>query len=216
MSLEIEKRFRQINITNIKKIMKQNGFKKQGGFLFKILTYKGLNDNQVIRIRDEGFRTTFTIKDLSHKPFEKEYEVNISDFDMMRLMLEQLNLEIKYGLNKFREIYKSKNGKNEVIFDYFPGLPPYMEIESKTEKDLNETMKLFGVKDEPKFTGSDLYLEHYGIPIYKPDGKDEGLNFENAEKRLTKQIKKNKSVFLTLLKEQKKKLLKKGIKAKKI
>ena len=153
MSFEIEKRFRQIDIKNIKKIMKENDFKRQGGYLFKITTYKGIRDNMVIRVRDEGFRTTFTIKDTSFGKFEKEYEVNVDNYEMMNVMLHQLNLEIKYELNKFREIYKSKNGKNEVIFDHFPGLPGYMEIESSNEKELEKTMKLFGVKDEPKFTG---------------------------------------------------------------
>ena len=40
MSFEIEKRFRQIDIKNIKKIMKKNEFKRQGGYLFKITTHK--------------------------------------------------------------------------------------------------------------------------------------------------------------------------------
>jgi adenylate cyclase class IV len=108
-----------------------------------------------IRVRDEGFRITFTIKDTSQGKFEKttffklKYEVNVDNYDMMNIMLHQLNLEEKYQLNKFREIYKSKNGKNEVIFDHFPGLPGYMEIESLSEKELEKTMKLFGVKDEP-------------------------------------------------------------------
>ena len=96
MSFEIEKRFRQINIKNIKKIIKENGFKRQGGYLFKITTYKGIRDNMVIRVRDEGFRITFTIKDTSQGKFEKEYEVNVDNYDMMNIMLHQLNLEIKY------------------------------------------------------------------------------------------------------------------------
>ena len=87
---------------------------------------------------------------------------------MMNIMLHQLNLEEKYQLNKFREIYKSKNGKNEVIFDHFPGLPGYMEIESSNEKELEKTMKLFGVKDEPKFTGGDsLQVDTWNITTFR-------------------------------------------------
>ena len=87
-----------------------------------------------------------------------------------------------------------------------------MEIESSNEKELEKTMKLFGVKDEPKFTGGDLYLEHYNIPLLKENKEDAtGLNFDNAIKKLNKYITKNKDVFVKILKTQRTKLLKKKI-----
>ena len=122
-------------------------------------------------------------------------------------MLLQLKLEKNFELHKYREIYRTKNGKTEVIFDNFPGLPPYMEIESKTEKDLQKTMKLLGLPEEPKFSASDLYLEHYGITKDRPDFP---LTFSNAFEYLSKYITKNKKDFNDLIKKQIKKYNKKS------
>ena len=41
-------------------------------------------------------------------------------------MIKQLGFTKKYELVKFREIYR--NESNEVIFDFFPGLEPYIEV----------------------------------------------------------------------------------------
>ena len=62
MSLEIEKRFKNFDYKETVQKLLDNNFTKVGGFMFKIATYKGLTPNQRIRVRDEGFRTTFTIK----------------------------------------------------------------------------------------------------------------------------------------------------------
>lgn len=207
MSLEIEKRFKNFKYTEIKKKLLENNFEKFGGFLFKIITYKGLDKNQKIRVRDEGYRTVFTIKNVDTNNYDVEYEVIIDSYDMMNQMLIQLKLEKNFELHKFREIYRSKNGKTEVIFDNFPGLPPYMEVESKTEKDLQKTMKILGLSEEPKFTASDLYLEHYGITKNRPDFP---LTFANADEYLTKYITKSKKEFMDLLKKQHKKYNKKS------
>ncbi len=114
-------------------------------------------------------------------------------------MISQLNVEKKYELVKFREIYQDDS--NEVIFDSFPGLEPYMEIESKTEQDLKKTMKLLGVSQEPVFTAKNLYWETYGIPMER---KDADLNFSNALEAFDQFITKNKEQFVKILSKQQK------------
>jgi len=204
MSSEIEKRFKDFNYKKITKKLLKNEFTKVGAFVFKIINFKGLVPNQRIRIRDEGFRITFTIKILSENSYDTEYEVIVNDYNMIEKMMEQLQLTKLYDLHKFREIYKSNDGKTEVIFDHFPGLPPYMEIESESEKDLFETMKKLNLHDEPKFAAKDLYFSVYGIT---KDRKDDSLTFENADK-LIEYITKNKSYFQKILKYQRDKLIK--------
>jgi hypothetical protein len=117
----------------------------------------------------------------------------------MRQIIEQLQIEKKYELVKYREIFQ--NDSNEVVFDFFPELDPYMEIESKTEADLKSTMGLLGVSEETHFTAKTLYLEAYGITM---DRKDGDLDFSNAKEALGSLITKNKDKFDLILKTQKK------------
>ena len=140
MSLEIEKRFKNFNYNQIKKKFKNNEIKKVGGFLFKMSTYKSSVEGQSIRIRDEGHRITFTIKQKKPQSYDTEYEVIVDNYEMIDKMIKLMGYQKNYDLYKYREIYKTKDNKSEIVFDHFPGLPPYMEIESKTEKELNKTI----------------------------------------------------------------------------
>jgi len=49
-------------------------------------------------------------------------------------------------IKKYHEIYITKNKKSEIIFDHYPGLPPYIEIESTNETELNKIIKLLKLK----------------------------------------------------------------------
>lgn len=208
MSLEIEKRFKIFDYNKIKKQFKKLEIKKVRGILFKLAVYKSPKDKMTVRIRDEGVKITFTIKQNKggDKIYDTEYEVVVDNYDMMDQMIQLLGLEKLYDLHKYREIYKTKNNKTEIIFDHFPGLPPYMEVESKTEKELKSVIKKLGLNDEANFTAKDLYFEQYGIT---KERKDTSLNFTNADKMLDNFITNNKEQFNIILKHQNKFLNKK-------
>ncbi len=199
MSAEIEKRFKNFDYKTIKQLLEKANINKVGGQLFHLTSYVPLKPHQTIRTRSEGDKITFTIKQKANKDdkYDIEYEVNVSDYDMINKILEQLDIKKRYHLEKFREIYADSN--NEVIFDHFPGLGPYMEIESKTEPDLFGTMKKLGLEEEENFTAKDLYWVHYGIT---KERKDNDLTFDNAEEMLGPFITKNKEEFLKILNHQ--------------
>ena len=203
MSLEIEKRFRNFDYNELKKQFKKLEIKKVRGVLFKLASYKSPKEGYTVRIRDEGTRITFTIKQKKGgaNMYDMEYEVIVDNYDMMDRMIQLMGLEKLYDLHKYREIYKTKNNKSEIIFDHFPGLPPYMEVESKNEKELSSVMKKLGLKDEESFTAKELYLDAYGIT---KDRKDASLSFENAREMLEKFITTNKDEFINILKHQNK------------
>ncbi len=207
MSLEIEKRFKNFDYTKLKKIFKENEIKRVGGFLFKLTSYQGTKEGQSIRIRDEGNKITFTIKQKNANNYDTEWEVNIDNYEMMDKMIQQLNIKKRYDLFKYREIYVTKDKKNEIVFDFFPALNPYMEIESKTEKDLLKLMKQLGLKEEPNFVAKDLYWELYGIT---KDRKDGDLTFDNAGEILGPLVNKNKVNFSQILEHQQTTLNKKS------
>ena len=114
-------------------------------------------------------------------------------------MLEQLNIKKKYTLEKFRKIYETDDGMNQIVFDLFPGLNSYMEVESKTEGDLHKIMELLHLNNESNFGSKDLYWEEYGITKDRPDVD---LTFETADKVLGPYITKNKEKFEKILANQ--------------
>lgn len=208
MSLEIEKRFKNFDYNGIKKLFKELEIKKIRGILLKLAVYKSPKEGMTVRIRDEGIKITFTIKQKKggDRLYDTEYEVVVDNYEMMDKMIQLLGLEKLYDLHKYREIYKTKNNKSEIIFDHFPGLPPYMEVESKTEKELHSVMKKLGLNDEANFTAKDLYFEQYGIT---KDRKDASLTYQNAKEMLESFVTKNKEQFNDFLVRQNKFLNKK-------
>lgn len=198
MALEIEKKFRNFNNNTIRNKFGDLNIIKNGGELFKISSFIPTQPKQTVRTRTEGDKITFTIK-MRTESYDKEYEVTVNDQNMLDEMLQLLGIHKAYTLEKFREKYTTKDNKNELVFDHYPGLPPYLEIESSNETELFKLMKKLGLEDESKFTAKDLYYELYGI---SKDRKDSDLTFTNAEEMLGKYITKNKDQFIKILKHQ--------------
>lgn len=74
-----------------------------------------------------------------------------------------------------------------------------MEIESKTEQDLNKLMKILELKDEESFNAGDLYMNLYNITKNR---KNESLTFENAKVIFLPHILKNKEKFMKRIENQ--------------
>lgn len=198
MAYEIEKRFKNFEYKNLKELFEPNGIKKNGGMILKVSSFVGTKPKQTVRTRTEGDKITFTIKSKG-EPYDKEWEVVVSNQDTMDMMLNELGIKKAFTLEKFREMYLSDK-HDEIVFDHFPGLPPYLEVESQNEKNLMDMMKILGLSDEPRFIGKDLYFEHYGITKDRPD---DDLTFDNAMEKLGGYITKNKEQFVKVLEHQK-------------
>ncbi len=102
-------------------------------------------------------------------------------------------VNVKYNFMKIREKWRVKN--TEIVFDMYPGLPEYMEIESKTLEELNEICEL--LKLEPK--------NHKWKPLnqvfkdtYDIDKAPKDLTFANLDEKLKPLIKKNIEIFENL------------------
>jgi len=182
MSKEIERRFLNFERLDINNKLKELGAQKQG------------------RIRDEGFRRTFTIKEKT-KDYDLEHEVTFDNFKEMDIMLSKLGLKRKHYSEKIREIYKIDDG--ELIFDHYPGLPGYIEIEAPTEAKLKELAEKFNLNMNEKFFNYGmLFNELYGMNI--DFANNETLRFDNVKELLSDKITKNNELFTTLLEGQKK------------
>lgn len=161
----------------IKNKLKKLHCTKQNAFLHKITVYKSNHNLQLyIRTRDEGYKKTFTIKHKNGSEFDEEYETIISDIKMLDTMLLLLGLSIKYTVEKIREIWIYNN--IEIVFDTYPGIPTYMEIEAKTEKDLNDFCKLLNLSKDLRTKEDDIYAYYYDLDRNRDVGI---LTFSNSD-----------------------------------
>jgi len=200
MSKEIEKRFFNFDRLDIEKILKELGAVKKGIFLFKVVQFKGTFPIITLRLRDEGYRITFTIKEKTDD-YDLENEVIVNNFDEMRIMINKLGIKEKYSNEKIREIYNIDDA--ELIFDHWPGLPGYIEIEAPTEERLIELANKFGLDMNEKSGGfSQMYQELYQPKI--DDIAKLNISFNNVNETIKPIINKNMNIFEKIVEGQKK------------
>jgi adenylate cyclase class 2 len=200
MSKEIEKRFFNFDRLNIEKILKELGAVKKGMYLFKVVQFKGTFPIITLRLRDEGYRITFTIKEKTDD-YDLENEVIVNNFNEMRTMMNKLGIKEKYSNEKIREIYNIDDA--ELIFDHWPGLPGYIEIEAPTEDKLIELANKFELDMNEKPGGfAKMYQELYQPKI--DDIAKLNISFDNINETVKPLVSKNIDLFEKIVEGQKK------------
>lgn len=200
---EYEVRITNIDTTEFRKKLKKIGAKLDNPKRLMpsvVFTHPRNKKDSYVRIRDEGKKITMTSKSNLKDKFVTEYEVEIDDFQSGFDLLISLGCKVRYYGEKIRETWKLP-GCKEIVFDSYPGLKEYIEIECNSEKILNSTMKKLDVKpDGSDITIDGMFLNQYGIR--KDRKKSEKFTFKDAKKNLSKFITKNKSTFNKIIKEQ--------------
>jgi predicted adenylyl cyclase CyaB len=200
MSKEIEKRFYTFDRKIINEKIKELGGVSKGMFKFQIKTFIPPTGYNLLRLRDEGHRITFTLKQKGNDGYELENEVIVNNFNEMDTILEKIGHKKKYLIQKIREIYNIEN--SELVFDHYPGLPGYIEIESPTESELFSLADKLGlIQDEKQIEAGDLYLEIYGITKDRPLLD---LAFDNIYEVFKQYITKNEDMMNKIIEGQKK------------
>ena len=91
---------------------------------------------------------------------------------------------------------------SELVFDHYPGLPGYIEIESPTEEELFSLARKLGLKDnEEQIEAGDLYRDYYGITKDRPLLD---ISFDNIIEVMSVYITKDKEKMEEILLGQKK------------
>lgn len=201
MPKEYELRFTKYNKINIITKLKELGFKqihKAIIYEYTVFHHPLKKENTYIRVRKEFDKITFTYKANTNKKFVDEYEIDISNYDVFLKMLYMLGFKKAYSIEKLREKWTEKNCK-EIVFDTYPGLPEYMEVECDSLDNLHKIIKKLNLVEEKYFN---LYKTLYGIKPQKKKLTD--LTFDSAKKIFIKKIKYNKNLFKKILKVQKK------------
>lgn len=204
MSREYEIRMYNINETKLKKLIKdKGGTRKTKKTFFLIYSYENDNlPNTVIRLRNEGNYTTMTIKSDLKSKYPIENEMIVSDIEEGHKIVTAMGCRRKYIIEKIRQIFVIDDC--EIMFDQYPGLPPYVEFEAPTEAKLKKALKKlnYSVNDHDSRKLEHFMEELYGISTDRQ--KNNSLTFKNAKQILGPFIKKNKDKFNKILSNQKK------------
>ena len=153
MSKEIEAQVLFINYSDVMSLIKKMGGELKFDWVkFRIAVFSPCLtiDEQkekygmiYTRVRDEGkgvITITTKVKPKSaDNKYATEYEIESKNtFEECRDLLIANHLNMKSYQERLRQkwIIPSKPEIKEIVFDIWPGLPPYMEIEAKTEQDL--------------------------------------------------------------------------------
>ena len=95
---------------------------------------------------------------------KEEIETHVEDFDKVLKIFEKIGLTTKRSYEKYRVSYKLGNITFEI--DVLPNLPipPWIEIEAPSQKEVEEMVEKLGFKKEDmkSYDGLEL-LEHYNI-----------------------------------------------------
>jgi hypothetical protein len=177
-----------------------------------------------VRVRDEGRRAVWTIEWRSPEPRITEEGVVISDYGAGVRMARNLGLKRGLYLEKLREIwlvggeaprggaqgrdYAQSSGSlgNWVLFDAYPGLPPYVTIEGPDDGRIAGLAAELGLVGEPQGTSvGGLYLRLCGVPL-ELDLPLVELTFENAGLALGPLVARDRELFEARLGAQRRRI----------
>ncbi len=168
MQIEIEVKILEINVENVVAKLKALGAKRIGEKIQRRFVYdfNPKKENSWIRLRTDGAKTTLTVKEIHNDGIDgtKELEVVVDDFEKTNLLLEKLGFIAKgYQENK-RISYVLDNVEIEI--DFWPRIPPYLEIEAKTISEVEIMLKKLGFDIlQSTSIGTIKVYKKYGIDL---------------------------------------------------
>lgn len=170
MKKEIERTILEIDVDEVKKKLEKIGARKvyERKQLRKIYDFpdKRLDKEDAwIRLRTDGEKTTLTLKKHTGE-YDEEITVDVGDFEKTHKSLKRLGLEDLYTQENKRMRYKL--GKITFDIDFWPRIPPYLEVEAETEEEVRKGVELLGFKMKDTIIKNtlELYKEKYGIDLH--------------------------------------------------
>ena len=121
-----------------------------------------------IRLRQVGEKKpTLTYKNRSGKGINQtqEVEVEVGDFEKMDILLSKAGIRGNYYQENRR--HKFVYSDIEFTLDTWPMIPTFLEIEAKSEKEVNEGLELVGLKGKDSgHIGTIAIYDKYGIELH--------------------------------------------------
>ena len=189
---EFELKFLEVDVPELEKKLLAMGAEKVAEYEYMrvLMDYPDFRLNKAeswIRVRTDGMETTLTYKqsikekegDKSSKAVGmKEIEVEVDSYEKTFELLKSIGMVIKREEKNRRVRYKK--GDVEFDIDFWPFIPPYVEIESTSYEKAKKAAKELGFDPEGGLIGTaaDVY-KRYGF------NKDEysSITFEGLVKK---------------------------------
>ena len=169
--IEYEIRVLEINVEEIKEKLNAVGATLIEDVFQKryVYDFNPKNPNKWIRLRTNGTKTTLTIKNVESSKIDgtRELEIIVDDFDTTNEILSELGYKPR-GIQENKRIKYDLNGV-EIDIDTWPGIPTYLEIEGKSEKEVFDTLKILEIskEDATSLDVQSIYEEIYHIDLEK-------------------------------------------------
>ncbi|MDD5163119.1 MAG: CYTH domain-containing protein [Candidatus ainarchaeum sp.] len=169
METELEVKILGIDVESVKARLKKIGAKKvlernMHRFVYDLMPGK---TGYWLRLRYNGEKTTLAVKEIQSNKIDgtKETEITVSDFEKTNLLLNKLGFFAKAYQENKRISYKL--GKTEIEIDFWPKIPPYLEIEAKSKTEIEKTVKLLGFsRSQATSIGVEEVYKKYGLNIH--------------------------------------------------
>ncbi|MFC9879029.1 class IV adenylate cyclase [Streptomyces libani] len=158
---EYEAKFLEIDVDALRDHLKAAGAEQvfpRTMFTRLIFENDSVQGEQWLRLRDEGGKTTLTLKqvtDASHINGTTEIEVEVSDLEKTAELLKALGLrQVRYQQN-YREEWQLGGVTYDV--DTWPDLPTFLEVEGSSEQAVRAAVAELGLDyNEARFGSIDL------------------------------------------------------------
>ncbi len=173
---EIEVKFLNINVADLVTKLESLGAQKVGDFNYRrqVMDFPGFTLDKKgawLRIRDEGEKIIVAYKQrqgweeagVSGKDTGmKEIELEVNSFEQAINMFTELGMVNKHYVENKRNRYVLSGVEFDI--DYWPMLEPYLEIEAKSQEEIDKAIELLGYnKDEAKVFSTAQIYELNGI-----------------------------------------------------
>lgn len=162
MKTEIEVKFVDVDIEDVRKRLKDAGAHLE--YAMRDMRRALIEEehhaagNMFIRIRDEGDKTTLTLKkktkSLEESTIDSTYEIEttVGDFDIAIELFKVAGWHYTTYQESRRETWQL--GEVEVVIDEWPWINPYIEIEGETEEAVRSAAATLGFDWDTSMFGS--------------------------------------------------------------
>ncbi len=168
MQTEFEAKILDIDVEEIISKLGVCGAKKIGEKLQKRFVYdfNPQKENSWIRLRTNGTNTTLAIKEIRNNNIDgtKELEINVDDFEKTNQFLGKLG----YTANGYQENRRISYILDdvEIEIDFWPQIPPYLEIEAKSIAKVEAMIEKLGYnKSQSTSINTIEVYKNYGIDL---------------------------------------------------
>jgi hypothetical protein len=205
--IEIEGKFLDVDIKELRKKLKLNNAKKiHKMMLYKRYVFYLLNGekNGYMRTRQENNLVTITMKTYpKDSKFAKETEIAVNGtLEESRDFLLAQGYKLKSYQESLREKW-SLGDCLEIAIDTIPGIPTYVELECKNEKEIKKVAKLLNLDYSKIEYGAfdKQFADYYGMQKDELNNLTPSLTFKNIDNEVKKYVKKNMDLLKKIKKD---------------